>query len=112
MTSASTFPQRLTKIDDLARPDHFYLTVADECYFLGEYTARKGYAFSATNELILNFKRSMTTRNTGQWRYKEKAIGEGGAAFRAALNNDGLDSAALVPLTPARAQNDAPLDGR
>jgi len=36
MTSAGTFPQRLTKIDDLVRPDHFYLTPADECYFLGE----------------------------------------------------------------------------
>ena len=46
MTSASTFPLRLTKIDDLTRPDHSYLTAADDCYFLGEYTARKGFAFS------------------------------------------------------------------
>jgi hypothetical protein len=53
MTSASTFPLRLTKIDDLARPDHSYLTAADDCYFLGEYTARKGFAFGATNRLIL-----------------------------------------------------------
>ena len=79
MTSANTFPQRLTKIDDLARPDHFYLTAADEYYFLGEYTARKGYAFSATNQLILNFKKPMTVRNTAQWRYKEKAIDEAAA---------------------------------
>jgi hypothetical protein len=58
MTSASTFPQRLTKIDDLTRPDHFYLTPEDACYFLGEYTARKGYAFSPTNQLVLNFASS------------------------------------------------------
>ena len=44
MTSGDTFPQRLTKIDALALPDHFYLTAADDCYFLGE--ARKGYAVS------------------------------------------------------------------
>jgi len=49
MTSSSTFPQRLTKIDDLIRPDHSYLTDVDSCYFLGEYTARKGYAFSPGN---------------------------------------------------------------
>ena len=55
MTSGSTFPQRLTKIDDLALPDHYYLTAEDDCYFLGEYTARKGYAFSPTNQLVLNF---------------------------------------------------------
>jgi hypothetical protein len=82
MISASTFPQRLTKIDDLARPDHFYLTPADDCYFLGEYTARKGYAFSATNQLILNFKKSMNTRHTAQWRYKEQAIGDAAAPQR------------------------------
>jgi hypothetical protein len=57
MTSGDTFSQRLTKIDELALPDHFYLTAADDCYFLGEYTARKGYAFSATNQLVLNFQK-------------------------------------------------------
>jgi hypothetical protein len=112
MTSANTFPQRLTKIDDLARPDHFYLTAADEYYFLGEYTARKGYAFSATNQLILNFKKPMTVRNTAQWRYKEKAIDEAAAAFRAALNDEWLDSATLVPVPPSKAKNDALYDDR
>lgn len=112
MTSAGTFPQRLTKIDDLARPDHFYLTPADECFFLGEYTARKGYAFSATNQLILNFKKSMDKRATAQWRYKGKAIEEAAAAFRAALNNDWLDSATLVPIPPSKSKNDPLYDDR
>jgi hypothetical protein len=112
MISASTFPQRLTKIDDLARPDHFYLTPADDCYFLGEYTARKGYAFSATNQLILNFKKSMNTRHTAQWRYKEQAIGDAAAAFRAALNKDWLNTATLVPLPPSKAKSDALYDDR
>ena len=58
MTSGNTFPRRLTEIDDLARPDHWYLTPEDDCYFLGEYTARKGFVFSATNQLVLNFKKS------------------------------------------------------
>ena len=80
MTSASTFPQRLTKIDDLARPDHFYLTPDDECYFLGEYTARKGYAFGATNQLVLNFKKPMTKRTTAQWRYRRILIPPFGGA--------------------------------
>jgi hypothetical protein len=112
MISASTFPQRLTKIDDLARPDQFYLTPADDCYFLGEYTARKGYAFSATNQLILNFKKSMNTRHTAQWRYKEQAIGDAAAAFRAALNKDWLNTATLVPLPPSKAKSDALYDDR
>jgi len=110
--SAWSIPQRLTKIDDLARPDHFYLTPEDECYFLGEYTARKGYAFSATNQLILNFKKSMDKRATAQWRYKERAIEEAAAAFRAALNSEWLDGATLVPIPPSKSKSDALYDDR
>jgi len=73
MTSASTFLQRLTQIDDLIRPDHYYLDSNDDCYFLGEYTARKGFAFSATNQLILNFKKTVDRRGTGEWRHKDRA---------------------------------------
>ena len=39
MISGGTFPQKFTKIDDLTRPDHYYLTEGDACYFIGEYTA-------------------------------------------------------------------------
>jgi hypothetical protein len=112
MTSASTFPQRLTKIDDLTRPDHSYLTPGDDCYFLGEYTARKGFAFSPTNNLVLNFKKSIATRGTAQWRYKEDAIGQASAAFRAALNKEWLDVATLVPIPPSKAKSDPLYDDR
>jgi hypothetical protein len=112
MTSGSTFPQRLTKIDELARPDHYYLTPADDCYFLGEYTARKGFAFSATNQLILNFKKSMDKRGTAQWRYKDRAIGEAAAAFRAALTGEWLDIATLIPIPPSKAKTDSLYDDR
>ena len=87
MTSASTFPRRLTKIDDLTRADHSYLTTADACYFLGEYTARKGYAFSPTNRLIFNLKKGMERRDRPEWRYKAVAIQTVADALRAALND-------------------------
>jgi hypothetical protein len=112
MTSANTFPQRLTKIDDLTRPDHFYLTPADDCYFLGEYTARKGYAFSATNHLVLNFKKSMDKRGTAQWRYKDQAINEAASAFRTALKDEWLNIATLVPIPPSKAKSDPLYDDR
>ena len=65
MTSELSFPQRLSKIDDLMRCDHVYLDDSDQCYFLGEYTARMGFAYSATNNLILNFKKSVDRRGRG-----------------------------------------------
>ena len=110
MTSASTFPQQLTKIDDLTRPDHFYLTPEDACYFLGEYTARKGYAFSPTNQLVLNFKKSLDKRGTPQWKYKDRAIREAAAAMRGSLTGDLLDQITLVPIPPSKAKTD-PLYG-
>ncbi len=112
MTSANTFPQRLTKIDDLTRPDHFYLAADDACYFLGEYTARKGYAFSATNQLILNFKKSLDKRGTPQWKYKERAIDLAAAAFRAALTGELLSRITLVPIPPSKARGDPLHDDR
>src|ERR1700684_2001923 len=112
MTSGSTFPQRLTKIDDLTRSDHWYLSESDHCFFLGEYTARKGFAFSATNQLILNFKKSVTTRNTAQWRYKERAIAQAAAAFRTAIADAALNKATLVPIPPSKAKSDPLYDDR
>jgi hypothetical protein len=76
MTSAnSSFPRRLTKIDELTRPDHSFLDGEDSCYFLGEYSARQGFAHSATNNLIMNLKKPMDRRGTSQWQWKERAIG-------------------------------------
>jgi hypothetical protein len=112
MTSAGTFSERLTKVDDLTRPDHFFLTPDDACYFLGEYTARKGYAFSATNQLILNFKKTLDKRGTAQWRYKDRAIGETATAFRTALTGGLLDRITLVPIPPSKAKGDPLYDDR
>jgi hypothetical protein len=112
MTSSSTFPRRLTKIDDLIRPDHSYLTDSDTCYFLGEYTARKGFAFSPGNNLVLNFKKSVATRGTPQWQHKERAIQEVAAAFRSALPAAFLNMATLVPIPPSKAKSDSLHDDR
>jgi hypothetical protein len=108
MTSGNTFPRRLTEIDDLARPDHWYLRPEDDCYFLGEYTARKGFVFSVTNQLVLNFKKSMDKRCTPQWWYKDRAIDEVAAAFRTAW----LNMATLVPIPPSKAKSDSLYDDR
>jgi hypothetical protein len=112
MTSATTFPLRLTKIDDLARPDHSYLTAADDCYFFGEYTARKGFAFSATNRLILNFKKTMDRRGRSEWQWKDRALHQATAAFRTVLDNAFLNVTTLVPIPPSKAKSDPLYDDR
>ena len=110
--SDDTFPRRLTRIDALIRPDHWYLTEEDHCYFIGEYTARRGYAYSASNNLLLNFKKGMDRRGRPEWRYKTKAIREPASAFRAALADGNLDQLPFVPVPPSRVKGDLLYDDR
>ena len=112
MISNGTFPQRFTEVDDLTRQDHYYLTGDDACYFIGEYTGRKGYAYSATNQLILNFKKPMDRHGRPEWRYKEQAIRQAADAFGAALGSDALDRLTFVPIPPSKAKDDPLHDNR
>ena len=103
MTSDVAFPDRFTEIDELTRPDHSWLTDEDRCYFLGEYTARQGYAHSPTNDLILNFKKPLDRRGRPEWQYKERAVQRAATAFRQAL---GAAPAPMtfVPVPPSKAR--------
>ena len=103
---------RLSKIDELTLPDHSYLTAEDECYYLGEYTARKGFAFSDTNNLILNFKKSVSRRGLRDYKYKLQAIADAAAALRQAIREEFLREATLVPIPPSRARSDPLYDDR
>lgn len=111
MISGGSFPPRLTEIDDLTRPDHSYLG-EDTCYFIGEYTARRGYAFSETNHVIINFKKGIDRRSRPEWRYKEQALQKAARAFRTALNSEWLDAATLVPVPPSKAKDHPLYDDR
>ena len=111
MTSAVAFPNRFTEIDELTRADHYWLTDDDRCYFLGEYTAHQGYTYSRTNQLILNFKKSLDRRGRREWRYKESAIRQAAAAFRHALGEDPL-ALVFVPVPPSKARGNPLHDDR
>ena len=103
---------RFTKIDDLTRGDHWHLTPDDRCFFLGEYTARAGYAFSETNQLISNSKKSPERRGRPEWRYKGEAIRKVAGMFRDALPEDWLRTVTLVPIPPSKAKGDPLYDDR
>jgi hypothetical protein len=102
----------LTKIDDLTFPDHYRLDGTDECYFVGEYTARAGYSYSATNDLIHNLKKGMERRDRPEWRYKTWAIATASLQLRDSLNPDYLRVAPFIPVPPCRAKDDPLYDDR
>ena len=112
MTSGHTFPNRFTKVDELTRSDHWYLTANDKCFFIGEYTARQGYAYSETNQLILNFKKTMDRRNRPEWKYKGQAIQRVAGVLRSAIDKAMLDRITFVPIPPSKAGDDPLYDNR
>ena len=111
-TSENAFPRHFSRIDDLTRSDHHYLTEADECYFLGEYTARAGYSYSSTNHLIFNFKKAMDRRGLPEWRYKGRAINQAAGAFRDGLMPTAFRILTFVPIPPSRTRSDPLYDDR
>lgn len=107
MTSDVAFPDRFTEIDELTRPDHYWLTDDDRRYFPGECAAREGYAYSETNQRILNFKKSLDRQGKPEWQYKQSALRQTAAAFRRALGKD-PPAHVFVPMPPSKA-GDNPL---
>ena len=105
-------PTRLSKIDELTRPDHTFLEQADDCYYLGEYTARAGYAFSTTNDLIQNLKKPMDRRGRPEWRYKTWAINRSAQMLREAIPEQWLDRVTFVPVPPSKTREHVDYDDR
>jgi len=102
----------LTKIDDLHRPDHFYLDQDDECYFIGDYTAGKGYAHSSTNQLIYNLKKTVDRRGRLEYWHKEQAIRTAAGALSQFLNPAFIKAGTFVPIPPSKAKDDPMYDDR
>lgn len=105
-------PLRFTKIDDLKRGDHSYLTPDDECFFLREYTPRAGFGHSSTNDLIQNFKKSIDRKSLPEWKWKEWAVTKIAAEFRDAMGEAWISKWTLVPVPPSRIKSDAGYDDR
>jgi len=102
----------LTKLDELYLAHHWYLDATDECYFGGDYTAGRGYAHSATNQLIHNMKKDIDRRGLPEWRYKERAIRQAAANLRDYLTPAFLASATFIPVPPSKVTSDPEYDDR
>lgn len=108
----------LSKVDRLILQSgqHYHLDEGDDCYFFGEYTARRGYNFGETNQLIYNLKKGMERAKLPDFKYKARAIATAGDLLRQHLANtanlDALRAATLVPIPPSKAMNDALYDDR
>lgn len=103
---------RLTLIDETHRPLHSQLTPEDQCAFLYEYTSGQNFAYSQTNQLITNLKKSPSVRNTDQWKYKIRAMRSCSQDLARSLNPEFVAQATFVPIPPSKARDDPDYDNR
>ena len=108
----SILADRLTKIDDLTRPDHYYLKPSDRCYYVGDYSPRKGFGFRRTNYVVHNFKKPADRKGQPEWRYKGQAINQIADTLRLLLKDEWLELATVVPMPPSKAKDDPLYDDR
>ena len=101
---------RMMKIDELIRDDHFYLNENDHCFYMGEYTPRKGATYSKTNQLILNFKKSLEKKGRPEYAYKGRAIEQIAGLIRSQKFD--LDKVTFIPVPPSKNKNDPLYDDR
>lgn len=101
----------LSKIDKESMEDHSYLRENDKCFYFGEYTAKEDWNFSDTNQLILNFKKDMSTKGTPQWKYKIKAIEKVGKLIAPYMKRS-QSNWIWVPTPPSKVTTDPNYDSR
>jgi hypothetical protein len=103
---------RLIRIDDALRTEHSYLTPQDECYCLGEYIPRGGFAAGPVNSMISNFKKPVTRRALPEYRHKENDIVRAGHFVSTVLAAETVANSTLVPIPPSKARDDPLYDDR
>lgn len=64
------------KIDELLIRDHHCLDLNDRCYYFMDYTSHAGFGYSASNDLIQNFKKPVNRKHLLEYKYKISAIDE------------------------------------
>lgn len=101
---------KLSKIDQLTVGDHWHLTVNDEVWYFGEYSAGKGFQHSPANQLISNLKHGVEHRGTPRWRYKMSAIAQVGDALSKTIVANPVVT--FVPIPPSVVKTDPTYDSR
>lgn len=106
-----SLPRKFTRIDEVSQYDHSYLSDEDSIIYLGEYTARKGFSYSDTNQVIFSLKKPMDRRGRAEWKYKMHAISECSNALSDALGKF-VNEITFVPVPPSKSKTHAMYDDR
>ena len=100
------------KIDALYLSDHYYITLDDHCIYLREYTPRAGPSYSDTNQLILNFKKTLDRKGKPEWYYKERAVEQITRELAVSFKEQWWKEGTHVPIPPSKIKTNPLYDDR
>jgi predicted amidophosphoribosyltransferase len=80
--------------------------------YLREYTPRAGHAYSETNQLILNFKKTVDRKDRPEYYYKEQAIERFTREVAASIKKKWWETATLIPIPPSKSKDNPVYDDR
>lgn len=104
---------RLSQVDQLLLPDHFYLDQDDRCYFFIEYTSGESFNYSDGNRLISNLKKSVLKKGRPEYHYKNEAINQCSAWLRSVYDSSTLwKNSTFVPVPSSKHMDDPEYDDR
>lgn len=89
---------RLMRIDDLTRRDHYYIGAGDACYYFGEYTSRKGTAYSIASSLVHDLLELRDPAIPKQEFRKDRALSRVAQWIGGVFDPQSLSLATFVPL--------------
>lgn len=101
---------RIVAIDELTRNDHYYLDREDQCFYLGEYTAERGFNHSATNQAILNLKIE-PSKPKNRLYYKSAAIADFSREMNKLIGST-FAMHTFVPMPPSKTLSHPDYDDR
>ncbi len=103
---------KLLLIDEMVINDHHYLKLdVDKCYYYFVYTAEKGFSYSTSNQLILNFKKKLDRKGKEDYKYKGEAI-KTIASLLSHLGQKSIDNSTFVPIPPSKSKTNPLYDDR
>lgn len=105
---------RAQRLDQHVLAQHPHLQSDAICFHMREYTARAGYAHSETNDLISNFKKSVTKTGSAEYKWKTWAIDKIAQELAGGMGSDWFNAQKVtwVPMPPSKAKSDPEYDDR
>lgn len=100
------------RIDAITIRRHYNLTSSDVCLYLGDCPIPLDFRASPISNLIANFKKQPSKKDTPAWRYKEQAIETIATHLANDLGADLVKSLTWVPVPPSKTKNHPEYDDR